>query len=52
MLKNRYILREKVSSGFCKDGAEFIFDTEDFEKINGYCWRNVSILKQSICTIL
>mgnify|MGYP004688073873 CR=1 FL=1 len=39
MLKNRYILREKVSSGFCKDGTEFIFDTEDFEKINGYCWR-------------
>ena len=32
MLKNRYILREKVSSGFCKDGTEFIFDTEDFEK--------------------
>lgn len=39
--KSLYFAR-KVSSGFCKDGTEFIFDAEDFERINNYCWRTGS----------
>ena len=36
--KNEYNLRGKYGIGYCKNGNEFYFDLEDYDKIKDYTW--------------
>ena len=50
---NTYDLTSKeYGIGYCKNGSEFCFDKEDYDKIKDYCWYEVCKTKYIATSIL